>query len=538
MTDATEKRNPSNDWWRGAVIYQIYPRSYADSNDDGIGDLAGITSKLDYVASLGVDGIWISPFFKSPMKDFGYDVADYCAVDPIFGTLKDFDRLIEAAHARSLKVIIDMVFAHTSDAHAWFADSRASRNSACSDWYVWRDAKSDGSPPTNWQSVFGGPAWTWDSRRCQYYMHQFLASQPQLNVHNRDVQDALLAEARFWLERGVDGFRLDAINHAMFDPEFRDNPPEDSTTRKLTRSFDMQKQIYSQNHADIPAFLERIRALTDEFDGVFTVAEVGGAKVVPLMQAYTDTNRLSSAYSFDFLYAPDLTPARVKAAQSNWLGQVETGWPSWAFSNHDAPRCISRWFDGADLVRAAKLTNTLLVCLRGNPILYQGEELGLTQGDVAFEDLQDPEAIANWPLTFGRDGARTPMAWTDGNTHAGFSTHKPWLPVGSDHAKRAVSVQEQDPNSVLNFTRALLKMRTAQDALKLGDIAFQDVPEPLLAFERAFGTDRILCVFNLGREALVWPTALPKPKEILIESGWSTPDAQTIPAISALIYRP
>ncbi|HSD00492.1 MAG TPA: alpha-amylase family glycosyl hydrolase, partial [Casimicrobiaceae bacterium] len=262
-------------WWRGAAIYQIYPRSFADSNGDGIGDLPGITSKLDYVRDLGVDGIWLSPFFTSPMRDFGYDVADYCDVDPVFGTLDDFDALVERAHALGLKVIIDQVYSHTSDQHAWFQESRASRDSSKSDWYVWADAKADGSPPNNWQSVFGGPAWTWDARRGQYYLHNFLREQPDLNLHNRAVQDALLDAARFWLDRGVDGFRIDAINFAMHDPQLRDNPPA-THDRKRTRPFDFQQHIYNQSHPDIVKFLERLREVTDGYGDRFTLAEVGG----------------------------------------------------------------------------------------------------------------------------------------------------------------------------------------------------------------------------------------------------------------------
>ncbi len=256
---ATDAAQP---WWRGAAIYQIYPRSFADSNGDGIGDLPGITQKLDYVASLGVDAIWLSPFFTSPMRDFGYDVADYCDVDPVFGTLADFDMLVERAHALGLKLIIDQVYSHSSDQHRWFRESRSSQTNPKADWYVWADAKADGSPPNNWQSVFGGPAWTWDARRGQYYLHNFLSEQPDLNLHNPAVQDALLDVARFWLDRGVDGFRIDAINFAMHDPQLRDNPPAPEGDKR-TRSFDYQQHIYNQSHPDIVKFIERLRGVTD-----------------------------------------------------------------------------------------------------------------------------------------------------------------------------------------------------------------------------------------------------------------------------------
>ena len=344
-----------DDWWRGAVIYQIYPRSFRDTNGDGIGDLKGIVEGLDYIAELGVDGIWISPFFTSPMKDFGYDVADYRGVDPSFGTFEDFDAVIAKAHALGLKVIIDQVYSHTSDEHAWFRESRQDRENARADWYVWADPKPDGSPPSNWQSVFGGSAWQWDGPRRQYYLHNFLACQPDLNVHNRDVQDALLDVARFWLDRGVDGFRLDALNFSMHDPQLRDNPPSGVPMDEVTRPFDMQDKVFNQSHADIPAFLERICGVMDEYDARFTVAEVGGPEPLAEMKAFTQGGkRLDSAYNFDFLYAPDLTAERVRKSLANWDQTPGEGWPSWAFSNHDAPRAVTRWAnDGDDGVRLA-----------------------------------------------------------------------------------------------------------------------------------------------------------------------------------------
>ena len=318
-------------WWKGAVIYQVYPRSFADSNGDGVGDLAGITARLDYIASLGVDAIWLSPFYPSPMDDFGYDISDYRGVDPIFGTLDDFDALIARAHALGLKVTTDLVFAHTSDRHAWFAESRTSRENSKAEWYVWADARPDGTPPTNWQSVFGGPAWTWDARRGQYYLHNFLGSQPQLNGHNPDVQQALLDVVQFWLDRGVDGFRIDAINFAMHDPELRDNPPAAPSNKVRTRPFDFQQKIYNQSHPDIPLFLERIRALTDRYADRFTVAEVGGDDAVREMRQFTaGGHRLNSAYGFDFLYADQLTPKLVREAAEQWPDAPGTGWPSWA----------------------------------------------------------------------------------------------------------------------------------------------------------------------------------------------------------------
>jgi len=483
-------------WWRGAAIYQIYPRSFQDSNGDGIGDLAGITSRLDHVAELGVDAIWISPFFTSPMRDFGYDVSDYCGVDPIFGSLADFDALVGRAHALGLKVIIDQVYAHSSDQHAWFSESRQDRENPRADWYVWADPKGDGTPPNNWQSVFGGPAWTWDARRRQYYMHTFLKEQPQLNVHNREVQDALLDVARFWLDRGVDGFRLDALNHSMHDLRLRNNPPAPDTGRVRTRPFDFQIRRYSQSQPGVIDFIERIRALCDEYGAIHTVAEVGGDKAQDEIRAYTRGNsRLNSAYGFDFLYCDALTPAFVAEV----LGASQRGgWPSWAFENHDAPRAVSRWCKADDGDAFARMKIALLAALRGNIILYQGEELGLRQDEIPFEQLQDPEAIANWPLTLSRDGARTPMPWRTGAAHGGFTTGLPWLPLSAGNVARAVDSQDSDDNSLLSLTRRILALRRTAPALRHGRIENMQATGALLAFDRVNGCQRIRCHFNLS----------------------------------------
>ena len=483
-------------WWRGAAIYQIYPRSFADTNGDGIGDLKGITGKLDYVASLGVDAIWLSPFFTSPMRDFGYDVADFCAVDPVFGSLQDFDALVSQAHGAGLKLIIDQVYSHSSDQHAWFQESRSSRDNAKADWYVWADAKADGSPPNNWQSVFGGPAWTWDGRRGQYYLHNFLPEQPDLNLHNGGVQDALLDVARFWLDRGVDGFRIDAINFAMHDPELRDNPPA-PPGGKRTRPFDFQLHVHNQSHPDIVKFLERLRGVTDRYPDRFTLAEVGGDHALGEMQAFTEgEKRLNSAYGFDFLYAEELTPALVASAMKDW--PETAGWPAWAFENHDAPRALSRWAEGehrGSLVRAKML---LLCALRGSIIIYQGEELGLPQVDVPFDKLQDPEAITNWPHTLSRDGARTPMPWASEQRNLGFSSGAPWLPLGEAHGALAVDCQQRDTNSVLAFTRQCVALRKTHPAMRTGRLGLIEAGEQKLVFDRSDGRQTLRCTFNLS----------------------------------------
>ncbi len=532
--EAAEPATGAQPWWRGAAIYQVYPRSFMDANGDGIGDLPGVTARLDYVASLGVDAIWISPFFTSPMKDFGYDVADYCGVDPIFGTLADFDALVVRAHDLGLKVLIDQVYAHTSDLHDWFGESRAARTGPKSDWYVWADAKPDGSPPSNWQSVFGGPAWTWDARRGQYYLHNFLPEQPQLNCHLPAVQEALLDAARFWLDRGVDGFRLDALNFAMHDPALTDNPPAPDNGKIRTRPFDFQQHLHNQSHGDIPAFVERIRTLCDSYGAVFTMAEVGGNQALAEMHAFTAGEaRLNSAYGFDFLYADRLSPALIAQALGNWPDTAETGWPSWAFENHDAPRALSRWCGPEHRETFARMKTVLLCALRGNVILYQGEELGLTQVAIPFDRLQDPEAIANWPLTLSRDGARTPMPWTAQDEHGGFTAGVPWLPMGEDNLASAVDRQEADPASLLALTRQLLALRRANPALRHGRAEVLYADHAVLALRRVAEGRAVLALFNLSENAADWPLPQGQNGTVLAAVGGAEPGK--LPPFGALL---
>ena len=502
-----QRPTPIHPWWHGAAIYQVYPRSFADSDDDGIGDLPGITRRLGYIAGLGVDAVWLSPFFTSPMRDFGYDVADYCGVDPLFGTLGDFEQLVRTAHGHGLKVIIDQVYSHSSDQHPWFQESRSSKSNSKGDWYVWADPKADGTPPNNWQSVFGGPAWTWDARRGQYYLHNFLPEQPDLNLHNLDVQDALLVVERFWLDLGVDGFRFDAINFAMHDPELRDNPPA-PTGGKRTRPFDFQQHLYNQSHPAISGFIERLRSVIEEFGDCFGLAEVGGDRALQEMQEYTSgEGRFHSAYGFDFLYSRELTPSLVAEVASAWTDVPGSGWPTWAFENHDSPRAISRWLKSGDSADFARAKMLLLCSLRGSIILYQGEELGLPQVDVPFDRICDPEAIANWPQTLSRDGARTPMPWAAVEPNLGFSKGDPWLPVGEDHVDLAVDRQEGNPDSLLHFTRACLGLRERLPVLRHGSIGIVEAGERLLVFERSNGSQRLRCSFNLSPEPVDWTGA-------------------------------
>lgn len=526
---------PQGEWWRGASIYQVYPRSFADSNGDGIGDLPGITAHLDHIAALGVDAVWISPFYTSPMADFGYDIADFCGVDPIFGTLADFDALLDRAHQLGLKVIIDQVYSHASDQHAWFQESRQSRDNEKADWFVWADAKCDGSPPTNWQSVFGGPSWTWDARRGQYYLHNFLPQQPDLNMHHPAVQEAILETQKFWLDRGVDGIRLDAVNFMMHDLKMRDNPPVKTGSGKRTRPFDFQHHYYNQSHPAIVDFLERLRRQADTYPGCFLVAEVGGERGQEEMKLYTaPPGRLHSAYGFLYLYADTLSADLIRQATALWPADAETGWPSWTFSNHDAPRAISRWASEENRKRFADLSILLLASLRGNIFIYQGEELGLPQAHVPFDKLQDPEAITNWPQTLGRDGARTPMPWRHNARNAGFSTGDPWLPVDQRHNDLAVDLQDGDPASTLSFARRAIALRRENRTLREGDLRFfGETDDRLAIFQRGSGSDALLCAFNLSAGTLDWQ--LPAGWTILESANLDNTSPTELPPYAGLI---
>ncbi len=488
-------------WLRGAVVYQIYPRSFSDADGDGVGDLRGIIDKLDHVAALGCDAIWLSPFFASPMKDHGYDVSDYVGVDPLFGIMADADALIARAHALGLKVIIDQVWSHSSDQHPWFAESRASRDNAKADWYVWADAKLDGSPPNNWQAMFGGPSWTWDARRRQYYLHNFLPEQPDLNVRNLAVQDALLDTARFWLERGVDGFRFDVVNFLTQDAQLRDNPALEHKWPP-PRPHQFQRHLYDRTQPETLPFLVRVRALLDRY-GAIAVGEIEDEEPLKVQREYTDgPDRLHTAYSFFLLRAREMTPALIKDAMAQWEGA--RGWPSWSLSNHDVARFPTRLAD--DDPARAKLMLALLLSLRGTAFLYQGDELGLPQGEVPFARLRDPEAIAFWPAGVGRDGARTPMPWLRAAHMAGFTeADDAWLPLDARHRALAADAQAGVSGSMLEFTRAMIAFRRSALALREGDFLVLDAPEPVLAFERRAQGERLLCLFNLGPEPVRLP---------------------------------
>ncbi len=492
MTDAP--------WWRGAIIYQIYPRSFLDTDGDGIGDLPGIIERMDYVASLGVDGIWISPFFKSPMADFGYDIADYRDVDPMFGTLEDFDHLLEKAHALGLKVMIDQVLSHTSDAHDWFQESRQSRDNPKADWYVWADAREDGTPPNNWLSIFGGSAWQWEPRREQYYLHNFLASQPDLNFHNPDVPAAMLDNLRFWLERGVDGFRLDSINFCFHDRLLRDNPPK-PRHKRVGRGFTpdnpyaYQYHYFNNTQPENLAFLGHLRQLLDRYPDVAALGEVSSEDSLATMAEYTHDERLHMGYSFELL-TDDFSAAHIRHTVQNLEHKMPHGWPCWAISNHDSMRVLTRWAGAGAPPRAAAQFTALACSLRGSVCVYQGEELALPEADVPYESLQDPYGIAFWPNFKGRDGCRTPIPWRDAE-HGAFTAGTPWLPIAAEHRHLNVQAQDADPASALNGFRRFMHWRKQQPALLRGEIRFLETAAPILAFTRSCEEQTLLAVFNL-----------------------------------------
>ena len=496
----------SADWWRDAIIYQIYPRSFFDTNNDGIGDLAGITAKLDYIARLGVDIVWISPFFTSPMRDFGYDVADYCDVDPLFGTLADFDALVQRAHALGLKIMIDQVLSHSSDQHPWFAESRSSRDNPKADWYVWSDPQADGTPPNNWLSIFGGSAWQWDTRRRQYYLHNFLTSQPDMNFHQPAVQQAHLDNMRFWLERGVDGFRIDACIFHFHDAQLRNNPPaliQNTVSVPASNPYGLQAHIYDNTRPENLEFFKKMRVLLNHYQAI-SIGEIGADDSLSVMADYTDDgDKLHIAYCFNLLTSEKSVQhirAQVHGFEDKTAASAQPGWASWSIGNHDVQRVMTRW-GGNGNSDFAKVLLAMQLSLKGTPCLYQGDELALTEADLSYEDLQDPVGITFWPEVKGRDGCRTPMPWDATQLNAGFSQAKTWLPVPPEHVAASVLQQQQDPASPLNFAIQFIAWRKKILQLTRGDIHFYTLPEPLLALRRDLpGMPAVLVLLNLGAD--------------------------------------
>ncbi len=492
-------------WWRGAVIYEVYPRSFLDSNGDGVGDLPGILERLDYLASLGVDALWIAPFFRSPMADFGYDVADHRSVDPLFGSMQDFDELLEQAHRRGLRIMIDQVLSHTSVEHAWFKESRQSRDNRKADWYVWADARPDGTPPNNWLSIFGGVAWQWEPRRRQYYLHNFLAAQPDLNFHNPEVRCAMLDNVRFWLDKGVDGLRLDAINFCFHDAQLRDNPAKPAQLHTTTgvcadNPYAFQYHWHNNTQPENLEFLEELRTLLNRYPAAVALGEICSEDSLATMAAYVDRRRLHMGYCFELL-THEFSAAHIRATVERLEQQLDGGWPCWAISNHDVQRVVTRWGGAQAPPQLANLLTALVCSLRGSVCLYQGDELGLGEADVPYEALRDPYGLTFWPAFKGRDGCRTPMPWTSGE-HGGFSSATPWLPTVAEHRALSVEVQHGDAASTLNGFRAFLRWRKTQPALQHGTIRFLATHEPVLALVRTLPGSSVLAAFNLANQPI------------------------------------
>ncbi len=472
-------------WWRSAVIYEIYPRSFQDSDGDGIGDLAGITQRLDYLVSLGVDALWLSPIYRSPMADFGYDVADYCSVDPTFGTLQDFDRLLEETHRRNLKLILDFVPHHSSNQHPWFLESRSSRDYPKRDWYLWRDQ------PNNWMSNFGGSGWEWDELTNQYYYHSFLKEQPDLNWRNPAVRAAMYNALRFWLDKGVDGFRVDVMWLIIKDDEYRDNPPnpqyalgQSSGNKFLT--------LYNAHRPEVHAVVAEMRATLDAYPGRVLIGEI----YLPVkdMMTYYGQNLMGANLPFNFLLLQSAwTPQAVAQIISEYMSSLPLGaWPNWVLGNHDNARIATRV--GAAQVPIAAM---LLLTLPGTLTLYYGEEIGMTNVSIPPNQVRDPAEIRQPGIGMGRDPERTPMPW-DGSSLAGFTSGQPWLPLGPDHAIANVEAQQADASSILNLYRKLIAIRREHPTLVDGALSSVTASGNLLTYERVADDERLLILLNFG----------------------------------------
>jgi alpha-glucosidase len=482
----------SAEWWKSAAIYQIYPRSFQDTNGDGVGDLPGITARLDDLKALGIDAIWISPIFPSPMADFGYDVADYCGIDPRFGTLADFDALLAAAHGRGMRVLLDFVPNHSSDQHPWFTESRSSRDNPKRDWYLWRDAKADGSPPNNWISDFGGSAWEWDAGTGQYYYHAFLKEQPDLNWRNPQVRAAMMDVLRFWFARGVDGFRIDVLWHMVKHGDFPDNPVNE-TWQAGEPDYTRVHQLHSTDQPEVHDIAGEMRAIADDYGARVLIGEIY-LPAAKLLAYYGSAERPGVHLPFNFLLIGAPWDARhVDAIIREYEGGLPQGaWPNWVLGNHDRPRIATRV--GQDQARVAML---LLLTLRGTPTLYYGDELGMEDVAIPPALVQDPRELRDPGIGLGRDPVRSPMAW-DSSAHAGFGAADPWLPLHDDWAERNVAVQRDDPRSMWRLTQKLLELRRAHPALALGEYVPVDAGGELIAYERRRGADRVLVVLNLS----------------------------------------
>ncbi len=492
-SEAVDERTPSSQfrWWQRGIIYQIYPRSFMDSNGDGVGDLGGIRSKLDYLQWLGVDAIWISPIFPSPMADFGYDISNYIDIDPLFGTLQDFDALLADAHRRGIKILLDYVPNHTSDRHSWFVDSRSSRASAKRDWYIWRDPASDGGPPNNWRSNFGGGAWEWDEKTGQYYYHAFLKEQPDLNWRNPEVQAAMLNVLRFWLDRGVDGFRVDVMHHILKDTEFRDNPPNPAFKPGMSPYRELLT-TYTTDLPEVQQIVAQMRSVVEEYDDRMLVGEI--YLPVERLMAYYGASGKGAHLPFNFQLIGLPWKARdIAAAVERYEALLPAyAWPNWVLGNHDKSRIASRVAPAQ-----ARVAAMLLLTLRGTPTMYYGDEIGMHDVAISPDQVQDPYEKNVPGLGLGRDPERTPMQWS-AEEKSSFTRGQPWLPLADDHKTINVATEREEAASLLNLYRRLIELRRTEAALSVGDIAPLPTKNDLMAYVRKTEDRRLLIVLNLG----------------------------------------
>jgi alpha-glucosidase len=498
-SNAQQSRGNQTHWWQHAVFYEIYPRSFADSNNDGMGDINGITSKLDYLHSLGVDAIWITPCFPSPQVDFGYDVSDYRDIAPEYGTLKDFDRLLAEAKKRNIRVLLDLVMNHSSDKHAWFVDSRSSRSAEHRDWYIWRDGRGPDRPPNNWESTFGGSAWQFDPTTNQYYYHFFYREQPDLNWRNPKVEQAMFDVARYWFKRGVAGFRLDAVTTLFEDPKLTDNPIEPGMNKFGDPNMEDK---YNNRLPEVHDELRRLRKVADEAGDRVLIGETGSDDVAKLSEFYgPNLDELQLAMNFFFMDVNKLSAPEFRKQIAEWDQNPRHGWPVWVLSNHDQVRHYDRYGDGEHNDAIAKLMATMLLTLRGSPIMYYGEEIGMENNDPKRrEEVKDPIGKLGWPKEKGRDGERTPMQWDD-SANAGFSKAKPWLPVPASYKTHNVASEEKDANSVLNFYKKLLRLRHSTPALLDGEyIPLNQDDANVLAYLRKVEGSAVLVALNMSAE--------------------------------------
>ncbi|MFZ2995797.1 alpha-amylase family glycosyl hydrolase [Sphingobium sp.] len=519
-------------WWESGIIYQIYPRSFQDSDGDGVGDLTGVEARLDHIVSLGVDAVWLSPIFPSPMADFGYDVADYCDIDPMFGDLAAFDRLLAAVHARGLKLILDFVPNHSSDQHPWFIASRSSRLDPKRDWYIWRDAQADGGPPNNWISDFGGSAWQWDAATGQYYLHAFLKEQPDLNWRNPDLRAAMMDVLRFWLDRGVDGFRIDVLWHIFKADGLPDNPPNPHWTPEQTER-DRLIQRHSTDQPEAHAISADMRALADSYGDRVLIGEI----FLPNdrhARWYGTADRPQVHLPFNFQLIENAWDAKTL---SRLIADYEAalppfGWPNWVIGSHDAPRIAARIGDAQ-----ARVAAMLLLTLRGTPTLYQGDEIGIGRVDIPPDRIRDPQHMQQPTLDIGRDRSRTPMPW-DASPNAGFSSGDPWLPLNADWPSRNVKAQQDDQASILTLYRTLIALRRSTPALSIGSYRAAGADKDVLAYERGHRGDRLLIVLNLSAQirSLLLPPGT-RIATILASTLALAPIDSSVRANEALILR-